>query len=78
MRNILVLHGIYYPNTLRLRSDVAKVIKMILIHDLIEIYAGDTFCYDGRDKRQGGTGKTADKLFSQLPKDQAESLKTFG
>ncbi len=26
--------------------DVCKVIKMLLTHDLVELYAGDTFCYD--------------------------------
>src|SRR5690554_5236769 len=26
--------------------DLLKVIKMVLIHDLVEIYAGDTYCYD--------------------------------
>ena len=26
--------------------DLLKVVKMALIHDLVEIYAGDTFCYD--------------------------------
>lgn len=28
------------------KIDVNKVIKMLLIHDLVELYAGDTFCYD--------------------------------
>lgn len=26
--------------------DELKVIKMLLVHDLVEIYAGDTYCYD--------------------------------
>ncbi len=59
--------------------DVAKVIKMILIHDLIEIYAGDTFCYDevGIKDKAERERLAADKLFSQLPKDQAEEFKNL-
>lgn len=37
------------------RIDLFKTIKMLLIHDLVEIYAGDTFCYDkaaNRDKKE--------------------------
>ena len=26
--------------------DISKVLKMLLVHDLVEIYAGDTVCYD--------------------------------
>ena len=26
--------------------NILKVLKMLIIHDLVEIYAGDTFCYD--------------------------------
>jgi len=56
--------------------DVLKVIKMVLIHDLVEIDAGDTFCYDeqanlDKEKREN---KAADKLFSILPSDQAEDI----
>ena len=36
------------------KIDVCKVVKMLLIHDLVEIYAGDTFCYDkkGNESKQ--------------------------
>lgn len=52
--------------------DVAKVMKMVLIHDLVEIDAGDTFCYDyemAKDKAQREE-KAADRLFGLLPADQ--------
>ena len=56
--------------------DVLKVIKMVLIHDLVEIDAGDTFCYDeqanlDKDEREN---KAAEKLFSILPPDQAQDI----
>jgi len=53
--------------------DVLKVIKMVLIHDLVEIEAGDTFCYDeeaNRDKDMREK-RAAEKLFGLLPADQA-------
>ena len=49
--------------------DVLRVIKMVLIHDLVEIDAGDTFCYDEigyRDKPQREQA-AADRIFSLLP-----------
>ena len=56
--------------------DVLKVVKMVLIHDLVEIDAGDTFCYDeqanlDKDEREN---KAAEKLFSILPTDQAQDI----
>lgn len=49
-----------------------RVLKMALVHDLVEIYAGDTFAYDeqgNRDKAER-EAKAADKLFGLLPEDQ--------
>ncbi len=56
--------------------DVSKVIKMVLIHDIIEIDAGDTYCYDdvaGLDKAEREQ-KAAVRLFHILPSSQAEEL----
>lgn len=57
--------------------DVAKTMLMCLVHDLVEIYAGDTYAYDPEGKKtQGSREKAAeDKLFSMLPADQAKKLK---
>jgi len=59
----------YSPNS---SMDSDKVIKMLLIHDLVEIYAGDAFLYNEKD-RESATAKeenAAEKLFSILPNDQ--------
>ncbi|HZZ19021.1 MAG TPA: HD domain-containing protein [Opitutaceae bacterium] len=53
--------------------DVLKVLKMAIIHDLVEIDAGDTFAYDtarmaGQHEREA---KAADRIFGMLPADQA-------
>ena len=57
--------------------DVLKVVSILLIHDLVEVYAGDTFAYDEeakKDQRQRELA-AADKLFSQLPEDLARRFR---
>lgn len=53
--------------------DVSRVIRMVLVHDLIEIYAGDTFCYDkeGNRDKAAREAAAADRLYALLPADQA-------
>lgn len=62
-----------YANT---KIDLFRVIKILLIHDLVEIDAGDTFVYDlqgNRDKEEREK-RAAERLFGLLPPDQAEDL----
>lgn len=52
--------------------DVMKVMQMVLIHDLVEIDAGDTYAYDSegaRTKREREE-KAAERIFGLLPDDQ--------
>ena len=51
--------------------DKLKALKMALIHDLVEIYSGDTFAFDKEAKKtqKEREGIAASKLFSQLPDD---------
>lgn len=59
------------------KIDLAKVIKMVLIHDLVEIDAGDTFCYDyeaAKDKVQREE-KAADRIFGLLPQEQGQEFR---
>lgn len=57
--------------------DLFKVIKMLLVHDLVEIYAGDTFCYDkkGNSDKKERELKAADKIFGMLSKDKAIEMR---
>jgi len=59
--------------------DLLKVVKMLLIHDLVEIYAGDTWLYDvDAAARQGDKeAAAADKLFALLPADQATEFRSL-
>jgi putative hydrolase of HD superfamily len=57
--------------------DVQRVVKMLLIHDVVEIDAGDTFCYDaaasiGKEERER---RAAERLFGLLPEEQAKELR---
>ena len=56
--------------------DVMKVVKMALIHDLVEIDAGDTYLYDeeGAKTKADRENKAADRLFHMLPEDQGEEF----
>jgi len=61
------------------KIDLLKVIKMILIHDLVEIDAGDTYCYDEKaniDKRDREL-KAAERIFQILPEDQAKEFRAL-
>ncbi len=48
---------------------------MVLIHDLVEIDAGDTYCYDlaGRAQQAEKERKAAARIFNILPADQAQN-----
>jgi putative hydrolase of HD superfamily len=52
--------------------DLLKVILMVLIHDLVEIDAGDTYAYDakGAETKRAREEKAADRIFGILPEDQ--------
>ena len=59
--------------------DVLRVLKMVLVHDIVEIDAGDTFCYDEKgalDKREREE-RAADRIFNILPDDQAREVRVL-
>lgn len=56
--------------------DIARVMIMCLIHDIVEIDAGDTYAYDTENQktRKGREEKAKQRIFSMLPEDQGEEL----
>ncbi|WP_070965357.1 HD domain-containing protein [Vibrio sonorensis] len=56
--------------------DITRVIKMLLLHDIVEIDAGDTFVYDQKAIAAQAEKelKAAQRLFSLLPEDQGKPL----
>lgn len=57
--------------------DLLQVIKMVLIHDLVEIDAGDTYCYDegAAVDKEAREQQAADRLFKLLPPDQEKEFR---
>lgn len=56
--------------------DVLRTVTMLLIHDLVEIDAGDTYAYDeeGKKTQEVREKKAADRIYNLLPEDQAKKL----
>ncbi|MEF2247986.1 HD domain-containing protein [Paenibacillus sp. IITD108] len=61
------------------KIDILKIIKMVLIHDIVEIDAGDTFAYDdaGHTDKYERELAAADRIFGLLPEDQGQELKAL-
>lgn len=59
--------------------DVAKTMLMTLIHDLVEVYAGDTYAYDlkGKETQEKREKEAAEKIFGILPEDQGKKLRAI-
>lgn len=56
--------------------DVLKTMTMVIIHDVVEIDAGDTYAYDsaGNKTKRDREVKAANRLFGLLPKEQAQEF----
>lgn len=61
------------------KVDLLKVITMVLIHDVVEIDAGDTYAYDpeGNKTKRARELAAADRIFSLLPPDQAGYMRSL-
>ncbi len=60
-------------------ANVSKVITMVLIHDLVEIDAGDTYAYDpeGAKTKRAREEACADRIFGMLPEEQRKMLRNL-
>lgn len=58
------------------KVDLLKVIKMVLIHDIVEIDAGDTFLFDTKKDHDDNEEerKCAERIFGMLPEQQGREL----
>lgn len=68
----LALSAVLLKEHMKEEVDLAKVMIMVLIHDLVEIDAGDTYAYDaeGAATKREREVKAADRIFGLLPEDQ--------
>ena len=70
-----ILHGYAEENV-----DISRVVSMLLIHDIVEIDAGDTFAFaeqselDGQEEKEN---KAANRLFGLLPQAQFQQVKAL-
>ena len=57
--------------------DILRVVKMLLVHDLVEIDAGDTFAFDQAAvlAQREREAKAADRIFGLLPSDTADEFR---
>lgn len=61
------------------KIDIERVLKIALVHDLIEVYAGDTFAYDakGNEDKHEREVQAADKLFGMLDPVQGAEIRAL-
>lgn len=61
------------------KFDLARAMMMALIHDVVEIDAGDTYAYDTEAKttQREREALAADRIFGILPEDQRDELRTL-
>ena len=75
----LALMAIVLVDTAPPDVDINRVIRMVLLHDLVEIDAGDAFVYD--DAAQEGKAEreqaAADRIFAMLPAEQGATLRAL-
>ncbi|MFM1852054.1 MAG: hypothetical protein RIS54_1738 [Verrucomicrobiota bacterium] len=59
--------------------DVLRILKMVLLHDIVEIDAGDTFAYDEKNMadQHEREARAADRIFGLLPIDQAQEFRAL-
>ena len=59
--------------------DIERVLKIALVHDLVEVYAGDTFAYDtkGYEDKEEREKQAADKLFGMLDSVQGAEMRAL-
>jgi putative hydrolase of HD superfamily len=72
----LAIMALFLSEHAREDIDVCRVIKMVLIHDIVEIDAGDTFAYDsaGSETKRAREVAAAERIFPLLPSEQAMEL----
>ena len=68
----LALMAVLLKEHMKEEADLEKVMIMVLIHDLVEIAAGDTYAYDekGAQTKQEREVNAAERIFGLLPEDQ--------
>ena len=75
----LALSAVLLKEHMKEEADLTKVMIMVLIHDLVEIDAGDTYAYDeaGAATKREREVKAAERIFGLLPEDQGSYFRAL-
>lgn len=75
----LAISAVLLKEHMKAEADLTKVMVMVLIHDLVEIDAGDTYAYDevGAATKREREVKAADRIFGLLPEDQGTYFRSL-
>ena len=75
----LALMAVILQEHAAVEVDITRVLTMHLIHDLVEIHAGDTFAYDeaGHEDKEERERAAADRIFVLLPDDQGQEMRAL-
>ena len=75
----IAVMALYFKDYAIEQPNIERVVKMLVVHDLVEIYAGDTFAYDekGNEDKAQREKAAADKLYSILPKEYGDELRAL-
>lgn len=59
--------------------EIAKVVQMVLVHDIVEVDAGDVFVYDdaARESKAEAELRAAERIFGLLPPDQGDAMRAL-
>lgn len=75
----IAVMALLFTEYVKQKPDVGRAVKMLVVHDLVEIYAGDTFAFDveGNKSKEENEAAAADKLFAQLPTEQGAEIRAL-
>lgn len=75
----LAMYAIVFANQASVSIDIGKVVSMLLVHDIVEIDAGDTPLHEsgGHDHQLGRELEASKRIFGMLPPRQGEHLRAL-
>lgn len=73
----LAMTVMVFHSAANLKLDLAKAVKMALLHDLVEIDAGDTFVYDDLSSKKEKETKAIERLTGMLSQNLGEDFKNL-
>lgn len=73
----IAVMALYFSEYASEKVDIGRAVQMCIVHDIVEIEAGDTFAYDpqGNKNKAEREKEAADILFAKLPEDQGNMIR---